>query len=182
LDGPRLTKYLLAEASELIYNDTSYVAIADGRLNCGLSGGKIHIDRYDADFAFYAPGVDDIYYRTQRIYAISADGYLTPDPATGTTEVAPSNIPFQVSAYPNPLNPSTVIQMRLPERAYVTARIYDCAGRIIGEIHRGELPQGLSSIPWNGTDAGGGRVASGVYFLRIRGGGYSKSIKLVVVK
>jgi hypothetical protein len=182
LSGSRLNKYLLANASVLSYRDTSYVTVTNGPLSCGLSGGKIHIDRYDADFTFYAPGVNEIYYRTQRIHVISAGGYLTPDPTTGTTEVVPSGIPFQVSAYPNPLNPSTAIQVELPERAHVIARIYDCAGRLINEMHRGVLPQGISTIPWNGTDERGRRVASGVYFLKIQCGGYSKAIKLVVVK
>jgi hypothetical protein len=86
LEGAVLTKYLLADASELTYKDTRYVDVSNGRLGCGLSGGKIHIDRYDADFTFYAPGIDEVYYRAQQIHVVSQDGYLTRDPVTGVVE------------------------------------------------------------------------------------------------
>ncbi|MFH1755209.1 MAG: FlgD immunoglobulin-like domain containing protein [Candidatus Latescibacterota bacterium] len=181
-NGPRLIKYLLASASEFSLNDTSYVHVTNGPVSCGLSDGTIWIDRFDADFTFYAPAVNMVLYRTQQIHVISQGGYLTPDPTTGTEAGAVSDFSFRATAYPNPLNPTTVIQVELPDRAFVGANIYDCAGRLIRTVWRGAMPQGTSKLTWNGVNEKGIRVASGVYFLRIQSRAYSKTIKLVVVK
>jgi hypothetical protein len=142
----------------------------------------IRIDRYDADFIFYAPGINTVFYRDQQIHAISQGGYLIPDPVTSTIPIPQPDFFLRATAYPNPLNPSTIVRIDLPSRTLVRADIYDCSGRLIKKIWHGVLPQGRSTLAWNGRNDRGSRVASGVYFLAIQSRGYRKTIKLVVVK
>ncbi len=182
LEGMQLIKHLLAKTSFFTYNGTNYVSVANGPLSCGFSGGVIQVDRYDADFTFYAPGISEVYYRTQKIHVISQDGYLTPDPAVGVAEESPPVFFFHAKAYPNPFNPSTTVLIELPKRAGVEATVYDIGGRRIKKLWRGVLPCGTNRIEWNGTNEKGIRVASGVYFLKIQSRGYSRILKLVVVK
>ncbi|MFQ6608344.1 MAG: FlgD immunoglobulin-like domain containing protein [Fidelibacterota bacterium] len=67
---------------------------------------------------------------------------------------------------PNPFNPSTVIQYDLPEDSRVTLVIYDLLGREVKSLVLGEVPAGYQIIKWNGIDATGKSVASGVYIYR----------------
>jgi hypothetical protein len=178
----RLLRYLLANVTTFMYDNIDYVTVSDGPLNCGLSRDEIQVDRYEANFRFYAPKVDGVYYRTQQVPVISQDGYLTRDPNSAVGERPPSGASFRAKAYPNPFNPSTAVLLELARSAEVQAVIYDVSGKPVKTLWRGVLPGGTSTLNWDGADETGSRVASGVYFLRIDSRGHSKILKLVVLK
>ncbi|UCG51723.1 MAG: T9SS type A sorting domain-containing protein [Candidatus Latescibacterota bacterium] len=182
LEGARLTKYLLVDASELTYKGTRYVSVLNGRVSCGLSGDVIHIDRYDADFTFYAPGADKVFYKNQQIHVVSQGGYLTRDPVTGVVEKPRPDFFVRATVQPNPFNPSTVVLVEIPEGADVEATIYDPNGRLVKKLWHDVLPRGISTLEWNGTNENGLLVASGVYFLRIQSRGSSETTKLVLLR
>lgn len=68
---------------------------------------------------------------------------------------------------PNPFNPSTEIPFELPRRAEVSIDIFDAAGRYIATAVNAVFGEGYHTVPWNGRDARGAAVASGVYFYRL---------------
>ncbi|RMF62199.1 MAG: choice-of-anchor D domain-containing protein, partial [Calditrichaeota bacterium] len=71
--------------------------------------------------------------------------------------------------FPNPFNPTTQIDYELPARANVTLAIYDIRGRLVRRLLDGEdKPSGTHSVFWDGKDASGNSVSSGVYFYAIR--------------
>jgi hypothetical protein len=177
-----LSRYLLANVTEFTYNSADYVSVADGPLSCALSGGVIQIDRHDADFVFYAPGVDEVYFRKQQIQVVARDGYLTPDPVLGVGDIQQPVLSVEARAFPNPFNPSTSVVVNLVQRAEVRAVVYDVSGKPVKTLWQGVLPGGSSTLVWDGADDNGIRVASGVYFLRIDSRGWSKRLKLVVVR
>jgi hypothetical protein len=86
--------------------------------------------------------------------------------------------------YPNPFNPGTEIIYVIEERTRVTLSVYSVSGKLIktlvDEIQ--EPCPGGHRILWNGTDMRGRKVASGVYFCRMRAGRHVESKKLVVLK
>ena len=91
-------------------------------------------------------------------------------------EPAPSE--FKLSGnYPNPFNPSTVIQFTLPSTQEVVIKIYDAAGVEVEEIKPGELQAGVHNVTFN---AGG--LASGVYFYRLTAGKLSLTGKMILSK
>ena len=45
--------------------------------------------------------------------------------------------------------------------------VYDVAGRLVATLLDRRVGAGEASVPWNGTDAAGRRVASGAYVLRL---------------
>jgi flagellar hook assembly protein FlgD len=49
----------------------------------------------------------------------------------------------------------------------VSLRVYDIAGRMVRELVNESLPAAAHSVVWDGTDTGGRRVASGVYYYRV---------------
>ena len=66
--------------------------------------------------------------------------------------------------YPNPFNPTTRIQYRLPVEAQVKLVVYNVLGQAIRTLVDQELTAGTHQVVWDGRDNSGVTVASGVYF------------------
>jgi len=64
--------------------------------------------------------------------------------------------------YPNPFNPSTIIQFEVPERSDYLLTVYSVNGTLLRE-HRGTAQPGVTDISVNLS-----REPSGIYFYRIR--------------
>ena len=87
--------------------------------------------------------------------------------------------------YPNPFNSSTEIRYILPsgKTSYqVQFRVYDVLGRLVKVLANQEQPAGTYSISWEGTDLGGNRVASGVYFYSLEAGSLKSIRKMLVLQ
>jgi hypothetical protein len=83
---------------------------------------------------------------------------------------------------PNPFNPSTEIEFDLPRQADVNVTVYDVEGRPVRTLLDGVLPAGPGKIAWDGTDANGYPVSSGVYFCTLRAGTESVTRKMTLLK
>jgi hypothetical protein len=177
-----VTRYLAVETQSLVIDGVPLVSISNGPANLALSSGKISIDRYDADFTFYGPGITEIRYRTQQIHFLEDGGYLTPDPVSGAgvTRLVPAAI--RATAYPNPFNPSTTIAFEITTGSRVEATVYDPLGRLVKRLTAAEFTAGGHTLRWDGTDEDGNRVASGVYFARLKSDAGHISVKLTVIK
>lgn len=79
--------------------------------------------------------------------------------------------------YPNPFNPLTKINFSVPEKEFVTAKIYDERGRELETIVNEFLPAGKYSADWNA-----GSFSSGMYICRIKSGKNSQSIRMMLIK
>lgn len=91
------------------------------------------------------------------------------------------------SNYPNPFNPETWMPYQLAKSADVTIEIYDVQGEQIRTLNLGLQPAGFyldsaKAAYWNGYNAAGETVASGVYFYRMVAGDYTAVRRMVVVK
>ncbi len=82
---------------------------------------------------------------------------------------------------PNPFRPSTTIRFDLPQRAAVSLRVYDVAGRLVRELVSGNtLEAGTHSVAWNGRGESGQRVGAGLYFCRLQAGAFSATRRMVL--
>jgi Secretion system C-terminal sorting domain len=79
--------------------------------------------------------------------------------------------------YPNPFDPSTTISFCLPQRSFVTLKVFDVMGREISTIVSEALSPGNYFRKWNGT-----KMPSGVYFYRLQAGSYSETKKFLLIK
>jgi hypothetical protein len=182
-DGANVTRYLAADVQALTVDGDALVAISDGPAGVSRSDGVIYLDRQDADFVFYAPGVSEIRYRTQQVHFVEDDGYLTRDPSSGVQ--SPRRPPVRVikaTAFPNPFNPTTSVAFDLAHDAEVTAAVYDPLGRVVTTLARRAFAAGHHVLRWDGTDDRGRRVASGVYIVRLHCREGTATVKLTVVK
>jgi hypothetical protein len=89
----------------------------------------------------------------------------TPDCEPGT--LRPSGCSLGQN-YPNPFNPSTSIQYTLTRTSRVEMKIYTLLGREVLVLDAGVKPEGSHSVSWNGRDASGNRMPSGVYICRLQ--------------
>ena len=84
--------------------------------------------------------------------------------------------------YPNPFNPQTTIAFDLVKSGRTRVDVYDVRGHRIKSLWQGTMEAGSHRLPWNGRDDRGANVASGVYFVRLVGDGFSDTRRAVLVE
>ena len=89
--------------------------------------------------------------------------------------------------YPNPFNPETWIPFTLKDSADVKIQIFDSLGQMVKILDLGLQESGRhisadKAAYWDGKNARGEDVASGVYFYRIDAGQFSETRKMVILK
>ena len=89
--------------------------------------------------------------------------------------------------YPNPFNPETWIPYHLSKETEVTLRIYDISGNAVRELSLGHQLAGVyesrsRAAYWDGRNALGEPVASGLYFYTLTAGDFTATRKLLIVK
>jgi flagellar hook assembly protein FlgD len=67
--------------------------------------------------------------------------------------------------YPNPFNPSTTIEFELPQPSEVTLKVYNMLGQEVITLVDEERPTGSFAVEWDGRNAFGNTVSSGIYFF-----------------
>lgn len=78
--------------------------------------------------------------------------------------------------FPNPFNPSTTIRLYLPERTFVSLKVYDVLGREAADVVHKEIDGGTYSVRFSPTEFG---LSGGVYFYRMRAKNFSMTRKMV---
>ncbi len=105
--------------------------------------------------------------------------YLNPSSIEEQDELSPES--FNLSAYPNPFNPTTTVAFNLPEPGSVKLAVFDLLGNVVLGKELKNLPAGEKKEI---IDAKG--LTSGVYFIRIsvlsESGMKSSLLKLVLAK
>ena len=114
---------------------------------------------------------------TIELRVTDANGYVSTDQvAINITGVsATGDVPPVLELtgnHPNPFNPRTTISFGLPAAGHANLRIIDLRGTLVRELVDEALPAGRHARIWDGTDASGRPVASGVYLYRL---GYTGS-------
>jgi hypothetical protein len=85
--------------------------------------------------------------------------------------------------HPNPFNPTTTIEFTVKSRGHVSLTVYDVAGRQIRTLVSENRAPGIKHVVgWDGRNAKGEMVASGVYFYRLETGGVMQTKKMVLCK
>jgi hypothetical protein len=83
---------------------------------------------------------------------------------------------------PNPFNPVTTIRYSLDKPAPVTVDIFNALGQRVRTFNEGNRPAGWHHVVWDGRDASGNNVASGMYLYVLKAGSKRFSKKMTLVK
>jgi WD40 repeat protein len=89
--------------------------------------------------------------------------------------------------YPNPFNPETWIPYQLAQPAEVAVFIHTANGALVRTLPIGEMPAGVyqsraRAAYWDGKNAHGEPVASGVYFYTLKAGQFTATRKMLIRK
>ena len=84
--------------------------------------------------------------------------------------------------YPNPFNSGTVIPFGVSSETEVHLQVFDVLGRPVVNLVVGRLQTGRYEANWEGRDARGQPVPSGIYFYRLSSGNRAESRKMTLVR
>jgi hypothetical protein len=83
---------------------------------------------------------------------------------------------------PNPFNPTTRISFTLPTAGHVRLAVYDARGSLVIQLVDGHRDAGHLVTAWQGRDAAGRQVSSGVYFVRLQAEHFEATRRAVLVR
>jgi len=83
---------------------------------------------------------------------------------------------FSLTSYPNPFNPTTIIEMTLPIASEWKIDIFNISGQKVS-AYRGTNEAGLVKISWDATGQ-----SSGIYFIKAQAGDYRAFKKAILLK
>lgn len=144
-----------------------------------------------SQFGTYDLGFGIRYYWRVRAYGTCGWGSwstvrsCTTSAALAVEEIGTGNLPMVYSLsqnYPNPFNPSTAIEFALPRPGLVMLDVYDIIGRRVRTLVSEAITAGTKRVIWDGRDAAGATVASGVYFYRIIADEFIETRKMLLLK
>lgn len=112
------------------------------------------------------------------------DVFYTRIPRQTSTAVATAAPTSRLHAVaPNPFTTSAAIRFDLPPAgAHVRLDVLDVRGRRVATLVDGFRAGGPQGVRWNGADASGSAVGSGVYFARFESGGRVETRKIMRVR
>ena len=90
------------------------------------------------------------------------------------------NIPTEFSLeqnYPNPFNPKTKISFSIPESGIVKLKVYDVNGSFVEVLENREMQKGHYTNNWDAEN-----LSSGMYFINLTSGSFTKTIKAILLK
>ena len=87
-----------------------------------------------------------------------------------------------LGVYPNPFNSQTVIRFALPHDGRTDLSIYNAQGQKIADLVGADRQAGIHTVHWDGKDAAGQGVASGVYFYRLQAREHVEVQKLMLLR
>ncbi len=162
-DGYRLRYDSFTEFDVYSLNDPKLVRLPDGRYRIYVAA---MIKQSDGSMEYSI---------------LSATSTSTPTGIEKTSDVMPAAFRLE-NNWPNPFNPGTIIQYSVPATAPVELSIFDATGRKIRQLVNQVQAPGTYRVYWDGTDASGTVMPSGVYFYRLRSNGFMLTKQMVLLK
>ncbi len=162
------------------FKDESYVG---GQVISSFSGSSISYSWVSKDNFILAEAESEEndtnpnFTMAESFFRLSA----TPTALDEETTSAPGS--FQLlQNYPNPFNPETTIRFELLEGSNVELAVYDLTGQHVTSLVSGHKTSGAHQVIWNGRDAAGQQVSSGIYIYRMTVGNVVQARKMALIR
>ena len=120
---------------------------------------------------------------TDQIFHITADGEVTdviivgdgpskialvPENSSGLTDHEIPDTYTLGTAYPNPFNPRTTIEISLSQVSHVAMSIFNVNGQVVMQLAASDFAPGTYRFHWDGETMNHLPAGSGIYFLETR--------------
>ena len=178
-----------------LYGSGTVASVASTGLNYLTNGSDFLTTFYNNLFSRQDVAIGDAILQTKlqlETYNYSADVIprrytLLGDPAlklpsntiTGVTmnhEKIPDSYSLKQN-FPNPFNPSTIINYSIPKAGFVTIKIYDLLGREVATPVNEEKQPGNYSVHFDGSE-----LSSEIYFYTLKAGNFYQTKKMILLK
>jgi hypothetical protein len=106
--------------------------------------------------------------------------FTTNTTAVETPETGDRQIPADYALdqnFPNPFNPTTTIDFRLPTTGYCRLAIFDLLGREVAVLVDEEKAAGSHTATWDAS-----RLPSGIYLYTMKSGPFVMTKRMVLIK
>jgi endo-1,4-beta-xylanase len=124
----------------------------------------------------------------QGAYLINQDGSERPalewlrdylaDLALSVEDIVETPYEFHLdNNYPNPFNPSTQIPYSIPQRDYISLKVFNILGAEVATLFEGEQKPGKYLVRFDGSG-----LASGVYLYQLKASHYVETKKFLLLK
>tara|TARA_Y100001978_G_scaffold51912_1_gene46678 strand:- start:29 stop:1276 length:1248 start_codon:yes stop_codon:yes gene_type:complete len=171
---------------ELIHDET--YAFYIGEHVRGLRSSLDTSDGWGVDLLFDLRGVpQNIELRIESGFIGVGRGHMQRIEHTGSVRVIPQVYALYAN-YPNPFNPSTMIPLSIPARSLDQLRgrieltVHNALGQVVRAWDLSTWDAGFHTLMWDGRDAQGRSVASGVYLIRLRADHFVQVRKALLVR
>ncbi|MDP7000110.1 MAG: FlgD immunoglobulin-like domain containing protein, partial [Candidatus Poribacteria bacterium] len=168
----------ISTADENEAADRFRIALVDqSRSSVVEEGDRLDLQIYDQQGDLLAFSAFEV--GSEQISRAMVQVELRLNPIPSETQLLPN--------YPNPFNPETWIPYQLRQPEEVSLQIYEGQGGLVRKLELGWKEAGYyrrtgEAIYWDGRNANGESVSSGVYFYRLQAGDYSQTRKMVILK
>ncbi len=150
---------------------TLNLTVTDDLGNTGTAEAKIHVTESGKDFA-----TDD-----GPVYSVDVCPPEESQKAKGRSQnewpsLSQGKNSTALSAYPNPFNPQTTVQLSVASRQEVTLQVFDMLGREVALLYRGQL-EGNHQFSFDASS-----LPSGAYLIRVQGERFVQTQRITFVK
>ena len=122
-------------------------------------------------YTFVDPNVETNKIYTYRINQLSTSGSVEDTYYIMVSTKVPENFKLNQN-YPNPFNPDTKIVYALPEQSHVQLKVYNILGKEIRTLIDETQSANNHTVIWDGRNASGVNVPSGIYFYKLEAGNH----------
>jgi len=116
---------------------------------------------------------------------LQSDGMIKRIPGSSLENMEEAQAPIRnhlSNNYPNPFNPSTVIEYSISKDSHVDLSVYNVKGQLIRRLVSGFEKKDRYRVIWDGRDSDGKLVESGVYLYRMTSDSFSQTKKLIILR
>jgi hypothetical protein len=194
-DGATSTSYFAADLRGVVESGASFVIGNPGVLGRDqtfpddtMQNGPDAISLYEdaaASFPNGSPVVTDnlisaiVYVDDDTVYGSKSSGSASADVLKRLAEFkGAGELGFALEAnFPNPFSRMTTIRFSVPEQTQVRLTVYDVLGREVSRLMDRSVKAGWHDVRWTPAN-----LASGVYFVRIHAGSFTKTHPMQIVR
>ena len=162
----------------------SYLQRVSGSLGTGVDNvgrdvltGRVKLQ---PGFAARYPGVGTVYLE---IFGRNHLGHIVSLGVSNAVNLAANR--SGLTAYNNILTGSgdaAIIKYEVQSAGNLSIRVFTQSGALVKTVFNGPVQAGKGTVDWDGTNSNGGKAASGIYFVKSKGPGLDKVVKVAIVR
>jgi len=92
------------------------------------------------------------------------------------------NSSTRISSHPNPFNSTTLINFEVPSAGALDLIVFNVLGQKVRHLLAKDMPAGKHRVLWDGRDKNRQPLASGVYFVALKGVSFSAKQRLLLLR